>query len=397
MIQHPPTSFLDRSARPGGETLSPAPTDPAPDAPGPPSGPRKAPLGYLAIAAVAVCATVFALDALRARLWHRQPRAAVAAPQHRAALARQKQEIWRTKIAPQLDAADRRTARGIEDGVQAVQSFLKESQKGTRAFAEAMLSLRSKWALVKSKAPGFAGGDDQAHIRFLNEKFSELVFSDDEFRKAIEAAVTAYLGSVQAAENELLVAVRADMADIPLEALPAARSEQLFRNEFENLTRQISPAVARELGVDVVREMSSLIASEIATTVLTNLATRLGVSSGLLAAGVSASWTTFGLSIVAAIVVDQVVCWVVSEVRDPAGELEGRMNRLLADIGRLIIEGDGYSPGLRAQLNAFDRSRSYVRRIALERLILGQDAPSAASRPQDDQGNSLQHFNTKGR
>ena len=308
-----------------------------------------------------------------------------------------KREVWAERVEPALAAADARTARAIDGSARAVQDFLAERQAGTRAFAEAMLSLRSKWALVRSKAPSFAGGDDQAHIRFLNQKFSELVFSDAEFRSALESAVTAYLGSVQAAENELLVTVRADMADIPLEALPAARSEQLFRSEFENLTRQIAPAVARELGVDVVREMSSLVASEIATAVLTNLATRLGVSSGLLAAGVSASWTTFGLSIVAAIVVDQVICWAVSEVRDPAGELEGRMNRLLADIGRLIIEGDGYSPGLRAQLNAFDRARSHVRRIALERLILGQDGPGAASRPQDDQGNSLQRFNTKDR
>ena len=82
---------------------------------------------------------------------------------------------------------------------------------------------------------------------------------------------------------------------------------------------------------------------------------------------------------------------------EEAGELEGRMNRLLADIGRLVIEGDGCSPGLRAQLVAFDRARSYVRRTALERLILGQDAPHAASQPHDQPGNSLQHFNTKGR
>jgi hypothetical protein len=317
--------------------------------------------------------------------------------QGREDVLRKKREVWAERVEPALAAADARTARAIDQSVRAVLDFLAERQAGTRAFAETMLSLRSKWALVKSKAPAFAGGDDQAHIRFLNDKFSELVFSDAEFRSALESAVTAYLGSVQAAENELLVTVRADMADIPLEALPAARSEQLFRNEFETLARQISPAVARELGVDVVREMSSFVASEIATTVLTNLAARLGVSSGLMVAGVSTSWATFGLSIVAAIVVDQVVCWIADEVRDPAGELEGRMNRLLADIGRLVIEGDGYSPGLRAQLNAFDRARSYVRRTALERLILGQDAPGPASRPHGEQGSSLQHFNTKGR
>ena len=91
------------------------------------------------------------------------------------------------------------------------------------------------------------------------------------------------------------------------------------------------------------------------------------------------------------------ICWAMSEVRDPAGELEERMNRLLAAIGRLVIEGDGSSPGLRAKLIAFDRTRSYVRRTALERLILGQDAPHAASQPHNQQGNSLQHFNTKDR
>lgn len=265
-----------------------------------------------------------------------------------------------------------------------MRGFFIKGRTGARPFAEAMLSLRSKWALLRSKTLGLVGGDDQAHLRHLNEQFSKLVFSDAEFRSTIESAAVGYLAELQAAENELLVKVRADMADIALQTLPAARSDEIFQREFQRIAAQVAPAVAREMGMDAVRELSSLIAGEIAVTVLTNMAARLGVSSGLMLAGVGASWATLGLSIVAAIVVDQVVCWVAEEVRDPAGQLEDRIHAQLADICRLVIDGDGQAPGLRGRLSTFDQARSEIRRTALRELVFGREHP--ATQPQREPG-----------
>ncbi len=380
MIQQSPMSVLDRSDRPSPETPPETPRQRTCDAPQPAPEPRKPPLTYLVIGAIAVLAAIFALDALRNNL--KQQRDTPRPPQPQAvepddaALARQRLELWQTKIEPELDAAEAQTQVAIEESATALALFLIESREGSRPFAEAMLSLRGKWNLLKSKTPGFLGGDNQAHLRYLNERFSTLVFSDAELKSAIESAIVSYLGRLQAAENELLVSVRADMADIPLEVLPAARSDEVFRSEFNRIARQLAPMVAQELGVDALREVSSLVAGEIATTVLANLATRLGMSSGLMLAGVGTSWATFGLSIVAAIVIDQVICMVVDEVRDPVGDMTARINRLLGDLSQLIIEGDDEHPGLSPQLASFDDARARIRREALRRLILGEDRPS---------------------
>ncbi len=372
MIQRSSTSHLNRSTRPDGETQS-TPPDRRDTGDGPGSGgSRKPRLVYLVIGALAVCAAIFALDALSHR--RRAPRPQpVSHPARPVDLRQQKLEIWRTKIAPELDTADDCTAQAIDASVASFVYFMNERRRGSRAFAERMLSLRGKWVLVRSKMPGFLGGDEQAHLRYLNQQFSKLLFSDADLQKAIEAAVVAYLSELQAAENDLLVKVRADVADIPLDAMPAARSDEIFRNEFDRVARQITPTVARELGVDALREASSFVAGEVATTILTSLATRLGASSGLMLAGAGSSWATFGLSIVAAIVIDQAIGLVMDEVHDPIGQLDARIDLLLTNLCRLVISGDGELPGMRPQLTQFDRARSQVRRQALRQLILGED------------------------
>jgi len=301
------------------------------------------------------------------------PCCAGAPEQDPAALAQQRQVLWRTRIEPALAAAERQTAGAIEEAARAVRQFLEQRRAGSRPFAEAALSWGSKWALIKSKAPAFLGGDAQAQVRYLNDQFTRLVFSDEQLRAAVASAAAGYLAAVQAAENELLVRVRADMADLPMEALPAIRSEAMFRDAFDRAVRQVAPQVARELGMDALREVSSFVAGEIATTVLVALATRMGVSGGLLTVGVGTSWATLGLSLVAAIVVDQVLCRVLDAVRDPVGELEGRINSLLDHLGRLIVEGDEQVVGLRARLTAFDQARRMVRRKALHALVFGAD------------------------
>ncbi len=371
MTQQPPTSDLSRANRPGGQTPSVDRGDR--DTGGRPGAgrSRRPRLAYLVIGAIVVCAAIFALDALRER--HRVNQTQHAQPATQADVHQQKLDIWRTRIALELDTADARTAQAINDSVVSFVYFMNERRRGSRAFAERMLSLRGKWVLVRSKMPGFLGGDQQAHLRYLNQQFSQLIFSDADLQKAIESAVVAYLSELQAAENDLLVKVRADMADIPLDAMPAAQSDEIFRNEFNRVARQIAPVVTRELGVDALREASSFVAGEVATTILASLATRMGASSGLMLAGAGSSWATFGLSIIAAVVIDQAISLVMDEVHDPVGQLEARIDLLLVNLCRLIISGDGELTGLKPQLTQFDRVRSRIRRGTLRQLILGEN------------------------
>lgn len=281
---------------------------------------------------------------------------------------------WSEQIEPRMAAADMACDRALRKNIGWVRTFLLERRKGSRAFAEDMLSMRGKWALVKTHLPNSVGGCEDAQLRYLADRFACRVVSDEELKAVLEAAVAAYVAEVQAIENELLVGVRADVADLPLGSMPAGATAEIVREEYERLVQVIAPEVTGDLGMDAARELASLVGGDVAAgiagSVLGTVATRLGVSSGVLAAGAGTSWATLGLSIVAAVIADQIIDFVIDQVHDPAGKLAARVDEMLANVSRLIAEGDADRPGLRAQLTAFDKARSAIRREALHRLVL---------------------------
>lgn len=290
------------------------------------------------------------------------------------------QRRWSERIEPRMAAADVACDRALRKSVGLVRTFLLERRKGSSEFAEDMLSMRGKWALVKTYLPTVVGGQEDAELRYLTSRFAARVVSDEELKAVLEAAVAAYVAQVQAIENELLVGVRADVADLPLASVPPGATAEIVRAEYERLVQVIAPAVAADLGVDAARELASLVAGDVAAgiagSVLGTVATRLGISSGLLAAGAGASWATLGLSIVAAVIADQIIDFAIDLVHDPTGSLAARVDEMLANVGRLIAEGDGERPGLRAQLTTFDKARSTIRREALRRLVLEEQLAS---------------------
>lgn len=283
--------------------------------------------------------------------------------------------FWTEHVEPHLTAADARTQLAGRQSIEAIRQWFTDRKEGSKPFAESALSLRSKWNLARSKLPGPLGGKSNAHRDYLNRQFAEHVFSPDEFRKAIEAAAAFYADQVQATENDLLVALRADLDDFPLEDLPGLRSALLSHDQFERVIREVTPAVARDLGLDCVREVTSFAVSEVAAVVLTAAVTRLGVSTGILAAGAGTSWATLGVSLVAAVAIDHVVGRVIDYVRDPTGQLARQIDTLLDEFGGLVIEGDPATPGLRSALSKFDATRSHLRHEALRRLILDTSEP----------------------
>ena len=288
----------------------------------------------------------------------------------------ERKQRWQAKVRPRLEVADEACRDSISASIRVVTDFVQERKGGTRDFAKAMLTLRSKWQLVKSHLPSWLWGDDNAHRRFLEQKFNNHVFSSEDMKKAVEAAVTTYSNHVDAIENELLVAVRADLADIPLDALPPDATGDTFKQEFERLVAEVTPQVAKSLKVDAARELTSgvagVLATRIAIRVLSSVATRLGVSAGILGAGASASWATFGLSFVAAIAIDQTVGWIINWWTDPVGKVEQRVNEMLDEVCKLIVEGDGDVSGLRAELEKLDQARRHVRAEALRQLVIGE-------------------------
>jgi hypothetical protein len=68
---------------------------------------------------------------------------------------------------------------------------------------------------------------------------------------------------------------------------------------------------------------------------------RLGVSGGLLAAGAGSSWATFGIGLVAAIVIDIGIDWGMKLAgHDPAGEVASKVEGVLQKVKELLLDGE---------------------------------------------------------
>jgi hypothetical protein len=117
----------------------------------------------------------------------------------------QRKIAWKN-VKPRIEIAQEEALKAVETRTQEVRDFFAERQKRVPAYAERVLSFRSKWELGKSKIPG---ADKDAHTRFLREEFSKIVFSQAELGQVVTSATEDYVRDVQAIENALLVNIHA--------------------------------------------------------------------------------------------------------------------------------------------------------------------------------------------
>ncbi|MCE9603458.1 MAG: hypothetical protein K8U03_00990 [Planctomycetia bacterium] len=322
-----------------------------------------------------------------------------------------RRKAW-DKIEPRIDEADREALECLKVELASIDEFFYERRAGTKPFAEAVLSLQGKWVFVKSKLPTV---DDDAHLKFLQEKFEQNIFAIADLKTVIESAIGGYVSRVQGIENQLLVDVRADLSErefavpgAPLAALP----EQEFRRRFERLLQDVAEAVARDSQFAVSREVVSFvsgeIAAQIAVRVATAVATRLGVSAGILGTGAASSWATFGIGLVAAVAIDVAIDRITKIAGyDPAEKISEKVRDVLKQVRTLLVEGDpealaaldklrsmarsdndatvraesqkavdsieaGGSLGLRRELLKLHETRAKLRREALRRLVFDE-------------------------
>lgn len=245
-----------------------------------------------------------------------------------------REEAWK-RIQPRLEEAGGQTQELTNRLIHRIEKFFEDRKEGTTAFAEAALGWSSKWELIKSR---------QGHRKFLAEKFGEYIFSQEELAALLEEASTEYSQGMLAIENELLVTIRADLADLPSDVLPAFANEQVLRTRFDSIVNEVVADVARDLQVDVGQTVSSLVIGEVVamviTKTLTAVATRLGVSGAVIGTGAAASWATLGAGIVIGIAVDFLLDWIIGWFHDPVGDLSAKVSSTLDDVKTSITSGD---------------------------------------------------------
>jgi hypothetical protein len=265
------------------------------------------------------------------------------------------EEAWRW-IQPRLGNADERTKKATSALIGRIESFFESRKSGANAFAEAALGWGSKWELIKSR---------EGHRKFIAEQFSNYIFSQKELATLLEQSANEYAQELKAVENEFLVQVRADLADLPPVALPAFSNESVLRSEFSKIVETVVAEVAQDLSIDVIdvgRAITSFAVDKVVpivvTKTLTAVATRMGVSGAIIGTGAASSWATSGAGIVITIAVDALLDWIIGWFHDPVGDLAARVSTSLEDVSRSITTGDPEAWAVRNRVEEMTKGHS---------------------------------------
>jgi hypothetical protein len=245
-------------------------------------------------------------------------------------------EAW-NKVEPRITQTHQETKREADKTTAKVKAFFAERKRYARSFASELLSLGGKWAYLKGY---FSEG---SHELYVQECFSRNIFSGDQLKTLIESEVASYVSEIQGRENQLLVAIRADLESSELAApqyLPALGSEEQFRREYEAMIAEVLPVLSKDLGMTVTREVASMVGSEIATTLLTEIgvsvASELGISGGVLTLTATSAVFTLGIGIL----VDMILDWAIRQAGyDPEGQIAAKVVESLDQLERIILEG----------------------------------------------------------
>ena len=255
-----------------------------------------------------------------------------------------------------LDWADRESDSDIIGAVQAVPIFMRQARQRTRQFAEEALSFSSKWKFITDIVTR-----DAQHATFLKERFEAIVFSSDDLNEAVESVVNSYIRYLRNTETEMLLRMKADLADLPEIGLPDWYDQKTVASQLDAALRDAATAVQTDLQANAGIEIASCIAGE----VLTQATLQLATSSGILGTGAVSGPASLGISLIVGIVVDQIISEVYNQAFDPAGELSSSLNWRLADLQKSIVFGTRESPGLSPRLFLFAKDRNTVRRQAI--------------------------------
>jgi hypothetical protein len=274
------------------------------------------------------------------------------------------------RIEPHLAWADEQNTQAIEDALATLDAFFDQARQGVPAFAESALSLSSKCRLMVDYLPGTSG---DRHAEYLTAEFGRTIFTPEQLQQALERVVQHYMTELRSVESQMLLGMQVDLADLPPESLPPLLAPAGLEEHFQAALLEVQGAVSRELGGDVVCLTASTIGTSLATDlalmVLEQVGVRLGVSGGILTAGVDSGVATLGVGVVVGFIVDWVVGAVWDWFSDPRGQLQELLDRQLTRLQRLLIDGEGPEDGLRTKLQVLNQGRAVLRRATVTRLL----------------------------
>lgn len=272
------------------------------------------------------------------------------------------QRDWAKVVSPHLQRCEKRIDEATTRHTDAVAELINRSRLKVPEFAGVALGLGSKWRIVADAIPYTRGG---RHEAFMREQFEKIVLKSTDLEKSIESSIQSFLMELRSIEGKMLVELRADIEDFPDVDWSQWSDEDLLRTKFDQAISNAIETSGQEFRGTIGSQMVSLIAGE----VLTQVAVRMGVSAGILGAGAASGWATFGIGVVAGIVIDQVIANIWSYWSNPKEELSAQIVYQLDTIQILVCQGDEQTMGLKQHFQRVADERRGLRRDALLHML----------------------------
>lgn len=242
-----------------------------------------------------------------------------------------------------------------------VQEFFSAARGRTRPLAESILGWRSKWHLGSDWVRG-----SEDHPAWLQAQFEVQLFSEQELQECFNAALSIYFSELKEIESEFLLRVERDLEALSAHEIGAEIDVTHLRSTLHETLAQCQSAAQADLQATVAIEALSWVTGELMTVVIA----QLSVSAGLIGAGASTSWATFGLGLVASVAADYAINKFYDYQFAPTDKLQHRLIECLDIIEATILDGDGERPGLKQALERDLSLRKAARRQALQETLL---------------------------
>ena len=244
-----------------------------------------------------------------------------------------------------IDDAMKRADASVGRRLSEFATFVDSSKAGVKPFSEDIASLGGSVSAIRCKLPG---ASDECFQEYVVKKFGEHIFTPEAFGAALKRSIAGGSQDIEKIENELAISLKKELAGKTV----LSDERLLVGAEFkhaETTTKQASDK-------DLAKSAAGLVATELVTYAGTQGLVRLGVSSGVLAAGAANSWWTFGGSLALGVALSEL--W--TYVTQPALTIENEMTR---EVEKMSLNG---SNAIRTELGDVVTARKVYWRAAMK-------------------------------
>ena len=249
----------------------------------------------------------------------------------------------------------------IEPSIVPLQELFKKAQSGVPRFTDSARGWISTGKLAWDALPFTA---NTRHKEYLRNEFEWHVFRATDLQSTIEKCLNRFEQAIVSAESEMLVGLNADSPDFP-----GCPKKQLDQSTLEHECKTIISRSQSATQSAVVDGVAQTIVAGITQRVLSQVAALLARTLGIYSIGAAVAPETLGASIVAAIVIDALIGWIWDWYADPRGNLIHELNRQIASIEAVLLDGTDGQGGLKSEMLNYAKERQSVREEAVRNLL----------------------------